>query len=177
MFGIDDILLGAAIGGGLNGLMGKDPIKGAVLGGLGGAVAPGLLGSAPGAAGTGQGITAATGQGTGLFAQGAGEGLKQGAQMGMQAPAGALTQAPQTGLLSSMSSTMKDVKPLMDAAGTGLQVAQATQQPRQQIMPSPMATPMPNNNLGQIVAGMQQDQAQRMQQEAQLRAARRGMWG
>jgi hypothetical protein len=175
MFGIDDILIGSLLGGGLSALTGKDPIKGAALGGLGGAVAPGLLGG--GSPATGQGIKAATGQGTGLFAQGAGEGLKQGAQMGMQAPAGALTQAPQTWLLSSMSSTIKDVKPLMDAAGTGLQVAQATQQPRQQIMPSPMATPMPNNNLGQIVAGMQQDQAQRMQQEAQLRAARRGMWG
>lgn len=176
MFGIDDILIGSLIGGGLSALTGKDPIKGAALGGLGGAVAPGLLGGMGGAS-TGQGITAAAGEGAGLFAQGAGEGLKQGAQMGLQAPAGALTQAPQTGLLSSMGSTMKDMKPLMDAAGTGLQVAQATQQPRQQIMHSPMMTPMPNNNLGQIVSGMQNEQAQRMQMEAQLRAQRRNMWG
>lgn len=168
MFVLDDMLIGAAIGGGLNGLMGKDPIKGAALGGLGGAfLPPGLLGGS-----AEQGLSAG---GMGLSQQGAGMGLKQGAQLGVQAPAGALT--PTGGLLADVGSTLKTAKPIMDAALTGLQANQMLNTPKQPIQSSPMMTPMPNSNLGQLVTSMQQDQAQKMQLEAQKRAARRGMWG
>lgn len=42
MFGFDDILMGAAIGGGLNLLTGKNPLQGAAIGGLGGGLLGGL---------------------------------------------------------------------------------------------------------------------------------------
>jgi hypothetical protein len=45
------------------------------------------------------------------------------------------------------------------------------------ITPSPMAAPMPNSNLGNMVAGMQQEQANKMMQDKQMRLQRKQMRG
>lgn len=87
-------LLSAALGGGTSAIQGKDPLKGAVLGALGGA-ALGGIGSALGGAGGAAGAEAATALGSGLSAApslgaaGLSSGLGSAAGMGLSATPGA----------------------------------------------------------------------------------------
>lgn len=178
------MMIGAAAGA----LTNKDnPLKGAAMGAgmgaLGGVAAPamgGLLGGgAASAAGTGAAGGAAGG--TGLLAGAGAPGLSAaGGGVGLVPPAGALSStasaaAPSGGVTGLLSS----VKPYMDAAGTATQVAGMFNHPEQapQITPSPITTPMPNNNLGSMVSGMQQQQANKIAMEKQARQARRSMYG
>lgn len=87
-------LLSAAIGGGTSAIQGQDPLKGAILGGLGGAALGGLGGAVGGAGGT-AGAEAATALGSGLSATpslgaaGLSSGLGSTAGMGLSASPGA----------------------------------------------------------------------------------------
>lgn len=87
---------------------------------------------------------------------------------------GATTAAPSA--MSGILSGIKEYKPVLDAAVTGLQVANMVDKPEQPIQASPLmqyqgGTPQMNNLLN----NMQNEQAQRMQIEQQRRAARRAL--
>ena len=159
-FGIDDALIwGPMIGAALGGLTNKkDPLQGALLGGAmgyGGAALAGgggLLGSSSAAlpgANTAAELAAAQGS------------LAPGSAAMLEKPASLLTQA----------------KPFMDAAGTGMQVANQFKEQPMPITPSPITPPTFNNAPGQMVASMQQQQAERMAMEQQRRMQRRQMRG
>lgn len=144
-------LLGGAAGGLLNK---KDPLKGALFGaGLGyggGALAGGggLLGSSSAAlpgANTAAELTAAQG------------GLAPDSAALLEKPASLLTQA----------------KPFMEATNTGLNVANQFKEQPMPITPSPIMPPTFNNAPGQMVASMQQQQAERMAMDQQRRMQRR----
>ena len=132
-------LIGAAAGGLLNK---KNPLAGAAMGAIGGA-APGLLGAAaPAAAGA---------------ASGAG-GLLAGGTLGSGAGAAG---AAGGGLMETML-------PFIRAAKTGMETAQATQQPEDPMQPSPFMMP-PQGGSGpqqmqQLVQSIEQDKANRFPQ-------------
>ncbi len=63
---------------------------------------------------------------------------------------------------------METMKPFMNAAQTGMETAQATQQPEEQMQPSPFIMP-PQGGAGpqqmaQLVQSIEQDKAQRFPQ-------------
>ena len=165
-------LAGAAAGALINK---NDPFKGAAIGALGGAAAPaalGALGAGGAAAGAGgaasmTGLASSTPLMTGAFQSGAigsaipasamGGGLlgTSGALAGMSG-AGA---AEAGGLLGAM-------KPVAGAAMTGIQAAQAMQQPEEQMPQPPQLMPpsgMGSQSLAQLAQGVQQDYASRFQ--------------
>jgi hypothetical protein len=169
-----------AVGAGLGALSNKDnPLKGAAIGaGLG--AGGGLLMPAAGAAAGGGllGGTAATGLGAGTASAGLGAGTAmQGLSMGTAVPG--LNAAAATPWWQGAQGLLSSAKPYMEAAGQGMQVANMFQDDEQpfQITPSPINPPTFNNAGGQMVAQMQQDQAQRMMQEKQNRLQRRQMRG
>lgn len=164
----------ALIGGAAGGLLNKkDPLKGALLGaGMGyggGLLMPAAGGAAAGSAGASAAGGAAAGQAyTGTAAELAADGLG-GVAPGMTP----WYQQPGFGMGREITGAMKEAKPFMDAAGTATQVAGMMNKPQKPIMPSPIQTPMPNSNLGQMVSGMQQEQANKMAMEKQMRMMRR----
>ena len=164
-------LIGAAAGAVINK---KNPLAGAAMGALGGA-APGLLGAgaagagAAGASGAG-GLLSATGGQVG--AGGIGSALAGGAMgspvapvamgSGLLAPGGAGAAGAAGGGL------METMKPFMNAAKTGMETAQATQQPEEQMQPSPFLMPPQGGpgpqQMAQLVQSIEQNNAQRFPQ-------------
>lgn len=136
------ILGGAALGA----LTNKKPLKGALLGGAMGA-GGGLLGGAMGGAGV------------------AGDAMMPGL-LGANAPMAAFNpMAPQ-----GMAGMMAQAKPFMDAAGTGIQTANALMPPEDQ-MPAPPQLPqqMGAQTLQQLAQAPQMD----VMAEAEMRKKRR----
>lgn len=175
MFGIDDILIGAAIGGAMGGLTNrKKPLQGALMGaGLGG-LGGGLLGPAMGA---GSSVGPATGSIVGSSAEATAFPVLNAAGAIQQGAALPITQAaPMGGLLSESMGLVKNAGTVMSAANQANQMAGGNQ-PQMPISPSPVATPMPNNNLGQLVASYQQNQQAQQQMEQQARLAKRKLYG
>lgn len=154
-------LMGGAVGGLLNK---KDPLTGALMGAAGGYGA-GALGGAGGLlGGTAPSGAAYTGTAAELAADGLG---------GV-----AMTPTPFESAIGGAQGFMKEAKPFMEAGSLGMQVANATKgQPQMPITPSPITPPTFNNAAGQMVASMQQQQAERMAMEKQNRLQRRQMRG
>ena len=172
-------LVGAAAGAIMNK---KNPLAGAAMGAVGGA-APGLLGAAaPAAAATGAGtasgaggLLAATGGQVG--AGGIGSALAGGAMgapvapitmgSGLLAPGG-IGAAGAAGGAAAGGGLMETMKPFMNAAKTGMETAQATQQPEEQMQPSPFIMPPQAGSgpqqMAQLVQSIEQDKAQRFPQ-------------
>lgn len=189
MFGLDDILIGAAIGGGLGGLTNrKNPLQGALigagLGGLGGGLSPslGLAGStAPGsvaAEAVGQMPQMASGTAAAFGPQitspvPSAFGLLNAPPVGSSMGIGGGLPPVEAAKMGLLDTAMGVVKPVGQALGTAMQAKQAFGDKPQPIQPSPMAPTMPNNNLGTMVQGMQQQQQQQMQLEQQKRMMRR----
>ena len=162
-------LIGAASGAVLNK---KNPLAGAAMGALGGA-APGLLGAAAPAAAGG----AASGAG-GLLAGGTlgvpAGGIAMGGSMAGAAPAaGLLSEGITIGGGAGAAGAaggglMETMKPFMNAAKTGMETAQATQQPEEQMQPSPFIMPPQGGSgpqqMAQLVQSIEQDKAQRFPQ-------------
>ena len=162
-------LIGASAGAVLNK---KNPLAGAAMGALGGA-APGLLGAAAPAAAGG----AASGAG-GLLAGGTlgvpAGGIAMGGSMAGAAPAaGLLSEGITIGGGAGAAGAaggglMETMKPFMNAAKTGMETAQATQQPEEQMQPSPFLMPPQGGpgpqQMAQLVQSIEQDKAQRFPQ-------------
>ena len=162
-------LVGASAGAVLNK---KNPLAGAAMGALGGA-APGLLGAAAPAAAGG----AASGAG-GLLAGGTlgvpAGGIAMGGSMAGAAPAaGLLSEGITIGGGAGAAGAaggglMETMKPFMNAAKTGMETAQATQQPEEQMQPSPFLMPPQGGpgpqQMAQLVQSIEQDKAQRFPQ-------------
>ena len=162
-------LIGASAGAVLNK---KNPLAGAAMGALGGA-APGLLGAAAPAAAGG----AASGAG-GLLAGGTlgvpAGGIAMGGSMAGAAPAaGLLSEGITIGGGAGAAGAaggglMETMKPFMNAAKTGMETAQATQQPEEQMQPSPFIMPPQGGSgpqqMAQLVQSIEQDKAQRFPQ-------------
>lgn len=83
---------------------------------------------------------------------------------------GATASSP--GLLTSAMDYAKPVSNALSAANSAKGLLSSPERP---ITPSPIMTPMPNNNLGQMVSGMQQEQANRLAMDQQNRQMRRQM--
>jgi hypothetical protein len=173
MFGFDPFTM-ALVGGAVGGLLDKKaPLRGAALGALGG-YGGGLLASPVSAGAVGEGAAAALADPAANIATAAQYGTNIGSQQT------AMLAAQEAGGLAAPS-MLSQAKPFMDAAGTAQQIAGMTNQPKQQmpIVPSPMTTPMPTTNIGNMVAQMQQGQAQQMnfdkQQRMQRAQQRRGL--
>jgi hypothetical protein len=152
MFVLDDILIASALGGGISGLMGKDPIKGAAMGALGGMAAPamgGLLSQAPAA-------TAAA---------------------AAPAPAGALTQTAAPGIMESVKTVSDFAKPVGNIFSAA-NAAQGLLAPKQQPV---QASPVMQNAGSPALTGLTQQfsamEQQRMQDDAQRRARRASLLG
>lgn len=161
----------ALIGGAAGGLLNKKkPLEGALLGaGLG--YGGGLLGAnALGAsAASGAAAPAYTGTAAELAADGLG---------GVAPEMTPWYQQPGFGIGRELTGAMKEAKPFIDAAGTAQQVAAMTNKPQQPITPSPMITPFNGGNpVGQMVNQMEQNQAQKMALEKQMREQRKRMRG
>lgn len=164
-------LIGAAAGAVLNK---KNPLAGAAMGALGGA-APGLLGAAAPAAGAG--AAGASGAG-GLLAGGTlgvpAGGIAMGGSMAGAAPAaGLLSEGITIGGGAGAAGAaggglMETMKPFMNAAKTGMETAQATQQPEEPMQPSPFIMPPQGGSgpqqMAQLVQSIEQDKAQRFPQ-------------
>ena len=162
-------LIGAAAGAVINK---KNPLAGAAMGALGGA-APGLLGAAAPAAAGG----AASGAG-GLLAGGTlgvpAGGIAMGGSMAGAAPAaGLLSEGITIGGGAGAAGAaggglMETMNPFMNAAKTGMETAQATQQPEEQMQPSPFLMPPQvgagPQQLAQLVQSIEQNNAQRFPQ-------------
>jgi hypothetical protein len=172
------ILIGGAIGGLLDK---KDPLRGALLGGAmgygGGLLAAASPATGTAAAGFGTG-TAATGLGTGTSVAGlnaGGGGLMTSLSPWLTATAtGTPAQIAAAATQSAFDTAMGYMKP----AGQALQAANQVQalMPKDkpfQITPSPLQTPMPNSALGNMVAAYQQEQANKLAMEKQLREMRK----
>lgn len=156
-------LLGGAIGGLTNK---KNPLEGALLGAAGGYGGGALMG---GSGLLGSAAPVANGAAyTGTAAELAADGL------------GGVAMQP-TGLeagLLGVKDFAKEAKPFMEAGNTAMQVANMTKgQPQAPITPSPITPPMPNTASGNMVANMQQQQAERMAMDQQRRLQRRQMRG
>ena len=167
-------LVGASAGALLNK---KNPLAGAAMGALGGSM-PGLLGAsaagagAAGASGAG-GLLSATGGQVG--AGGIGSALAGGAMgspvapvamgSGLLAPGG-IGAAGAAG--AAGGGLMETMQPFMNAAKTGIETAQATQQPEEQMQPSPFIMPPQAGSgpqqMAQLVQSIEQDKAQRFPQ-------------
>lgn len=154
----------ALIGGGLGALTSKKPLKGAAMGAaMGGA--GGLLAGAGGASGgmgglLGNPMTAAS-YGTGLGSQQTAMLAAQEAGMGFM-PTG-------NGLLAGL----KEAKPFMDAAGSGMQAAQMFQEPEMPIQPPQLQQQTGGQTLQQLAQAPTFDAAQ----QAEMRKKRRGLLG
>ena len=157
-------LAGAAAGAMINK---KNPLAGAAMGALGGA-APGLLGAAAPAAAAGG--AAASGAGGLLAATGGiGSALAGGA---MGSPVAPVTMG--SGLLSPGATAaaggglMETMQPFMNAAKIGMETAKATQQPEEQMQPSPfLMSPQGGSGpqqMQQLVQSIEQSNAQRFPQ-------------
>jgi hypothetical protein len=171
MFGIDDILLFSALGGGLGALTGKKPLQGALmgagLGAAGGAFLPGLLGAGGAAAG---GEAAATTAGmAGVPASVIPEGVaftpattSQMASMGVALGSG--------GLLGGLKAAGEYAKPIGQAAGAASTASSLLGSHRQPITPSPVQQPVYGGN--QILAQLAQAPTPGMQQMQMAEQAR-----
>jgi hypothetical protein len=165
--------LGAGLGGALAGGMNnrKNPLEGALLGGAlgyGGAQIPGLLGGADAA------VAAPVSTAMGTNAAGASVAANSMPSMAtgaveMAEGAGAATGGG--GLLGQVSSVAKPAGQVMSAANSAKSLMAEPQ--KQLLGPSPIQAPMPNSNLGQMVQGMQQQQANQMNVDFQRREARK----
>ncbi len=190
------MLGGAALGAATS----KKPIQGALLGaGLGatgGMAAGGLLGAGAagaGAAGAGANAAAAT-QTAGLLAPGAASGAGSqaamlaaqnqgfgaiGQQLTAQAAGGAtgMPVPASVNFAAGMQRAGEDLtkaKPMIDAAGTGVQVASALQ-PQDQPAPIPQFTPTAGGaeSLNSLYQSLQQGWQGQIDKEAEVRKARR----
>ena len=165
-------LIGATAGAVLNK---KNPLAGAAMGAVGGA-APGQQGAAAAAA-----AGAASGAG-GLLAGGTlgvpAGGIAMGGSMAGAAPAAGLLSegitigggAGAAGGAAAGGGLMETMKPFMNAAKTGMETAQATQQPEEQMQPSPFLMPPQAGSgpqqMAQLVQSIEQDKASRFPQRA-----------
>lgn len=161
-------LVGASAGALINK---KNPLAGAAMGAVGGA-APGLLGAAAAPA-----AGAASGAG-GLLAGGTlgvpAGGIAMGGSMAGAAPAaGLLSEGITIGGGAGAAGAaggglMETMKPFMNAAKTGMETAQATQQPEEQMQPSPFLMPPQGGpgpqQMAQLVQSIEQNNAQRFPQ-------------
>ena len=161
--------LGAGIGGALAGGVNnrKNPLEGALLGGAlgyGGAAIPGLLSSAPAAAG---GLAPVE---TAIGTNAAGASVAANAMPAAAAgQVGAYAVPPSAGLLSQAKDVASAGGNVMTAANAAKNL---TATPQKQLMPpSPIQAPMPNNNLGQLVQGMQQQKNDELLKGFQKRRA------
>jgi hypothetical protein len=138
---------------------------GKAFGGFGGAQAGGS-----GLNGGLLGETAAS-NGTGLTMGGSGMGMSGGMGSGISGSV-ATPAASSPGLLATISEYAKPVGNVLNAASSAKSLMSTPERP---ITPSPLMTPMPNSSLGQMVSGMQQDQANRMAMDQKNRQMRRQM--
>lgn len=182
MFGIDDMLLMAALGAGGGALFSKkDPLKGALIGGAlgaGGAALPGLLGAGGATAGIAPGATAATGAADMLAAQEAGAGLlgtgnlgwggaTTGIQGGINSALGAETGATAGGLLGNADKIAKPV-------GTAVQAANMFTPPERPMPPPPhIVPPTASPSLSNLVQDTYQNQMKQRELEMQRRLAQK----
>lgn len=149
-------LLGAAVGG----VTSKKPLKGALLGGAlgaGGGLLAGGMGGASGASGLlGNPMTAAS-YGTGLGSQQTAMLAAQEAGMGSMPIAG------------SLMGNIKAMQPAVSAIGTGVQAAQAFNEPEMPIQPPQLAPQTGGQTLQVLAQGPQFDAGQ----QAEMRRKRR----
>lgn len=170
------LIIPMLIGGGVGLLTNKkNPLEGALMGaGMG--AAGGLLSpaaaagaAAPAAAGTAAAGTAAAGTGTAV------------AGLGTGTAAAAATPAPwYDGVLSTAKEVAGNAKPVADAAGTAMMVAQMTkEEPPPPIQASPVMVPGNGSNpqMQGLLQSIQSTDAQRAQEEMQKRQTNRAMRG
>ena len=178
------------IGGGIGLLTNKkNPLEGALMGaGMG--AAGGLLSpaAAPAAAGAAAPAAAGAGAAAELGAAGAGgfgtavPGLSTGTAVpGLNAAAAAPPPAPwYDGVLSTAKEVAGNAKPVADAAGTAMMVAQMTkEEPPPPIQASPVMVPGNGSNpqMQGLLQSIQSTDAQRAQEEMQKRQTNRAMRG
>lgn len=161
----DPITLGL-IGSAIGGLTSKKPLKGALMGGAlgaGGGLLAGAAGGAGGAAGLlGNPMTAGA-YGTGLGTQQTAMLAAQEAGMGAMPIAGSM--------FGNAGAALKTAKPFMDAAGTGIQTAQALTPPDQAAPPPPQ---LPQQMGAQTLQSLaQRDPQADVMAEADMRKKRR----
>lgn len=151
---IPAFLIPALLGGGLGLLTNKkDPFKGALLGaGLG--AAGGLLGPAIAPAMSGGSAIG----GSALAAEAAALGVP----------------APGLSGMGTLSQTLGQLKPVGDAIGTGLQVANSFDKPQNPITPSPMIQYQSGNQtMDGLLGNIQNQSTMQMEEERRKREARR----
>ena len=158
-------LVGAGVGALFNK---KNPLEGAAMGaalGYGGSQIPGLLAEAPVAGAAASGLAPVA---TGVSSAGVAANALPGAAAGEVGAYNASVQGG--GLLGMAKDTMQVGGNALTAANTAKNL---TTQQKTPITPSPMPTPMPNTNLGQMVQASEQKQLNQMQQDQQARMMRR----
>ena len=176
------------IGGGIGLLTNKkNPLEGALMGaGMGAAggllspaAAPAAAGAAAelGAAGAGGFGTAVPGLSTGTAVPGLSMGT---AVPGLNATAAAPPAPWYDGVLSTAKEVAGNAKPVADAAGTAMTVAQMTkEEPPPPIQASPVMVPGNGSNpqMQGLLQSIQSTDAQRAQEEMQKRQTNRAMRG
>lgn len=177
------LMIPMLIGGGLGLLTNKkNPLEGALMGAgmgaAGGLLSPAIAGAAPGLGAAGAG-----GLGTGTAVAGLSTGTAvPGLSIGTAVPGlNATAAAPwYDGLLSGAKDFAGNVKPVADAAGTAMQVAQMTKEdPPPPIQASPLMAPGNGSNpqMQGLLQSIQSTDAQRAQEEMQRRQANKAMRG
>ena len=93
----------------------------------------------------------------------------------LSAVAGGLAGARRGAPLNSIGigGLLSEAKPYMDAASTGMQVANSMKDDKPPIPAPQIAPTMPNNNLGQLVQSNEQGTQQQMMADQQAREARK----
>jgi hypothetical protein len=166
------------IGGGIGLLTNKkNPLEGALMGaGMG--AAGGLLSPAAAGATAELGAAGAGGLSTGTAVPGLSTGT---AVPGLNAAAAAPPPAPwYDGVLSTAKEVAGNAKPVADAAGTAMMVAQMTkEEPPPPIQASPVMVPGNGSNpqMQGLLQSIQSTDAQRAQEEMQKRQTNRAMRG
>ena len=174
------LMIPMLIGGGVGLLTNKkNPLEGALMGaGMG--AAGGLLSpaAAPAAAGAAAELGAAGAGGFGTAVPGLSTGT---AVPGLNAAAAAPPPAPwYDGVLSTAKEVAGNAKPVADAAGTAMMVAQMTkEEPPPPIQASPVMVPGNGSNpqMQGLLQSIQSTDAQRAQEEMQKRQTNRAMRG
>ena len=179
------LMIPMLIGGGVGLLTNKkNPLEGALMGaGMG--AAGGLL--SPAAAPAAAGAAAPAAAGAELGAAGAGgfgtavPGLSTGTAVpGLNAAAAAPPAPWYDGVLSTAKEVAGNAKPVADAAGTAMTVAQMTkEEPPPPIQASPVMVPGNGSNpqMQGLLQSIQSTDAQRAQEEMQKRQTNRAMRG
>ncbi len=172
------LMIPMLIGGGIGLLTNKkNPLEGALMG-AGVGAAGGLLSPAAAGAPAELGAAAVPGLSTGTAVPGLSTGT---AVPGLNAAAAAPPPAPwYDGVLSTAKEVAGNAKPVADAAGTAMMVAQMTkEEPPPPIQASPLMVPGNGSNpqMQGLLQSIQSTDAQRAQEEMQRRQANRAKRG